>query len=186
MRRNGRVLILLTLMVACARQIPPHSLDNQYRYTCCNLRYERERVTERNLQQGSLLPAGTPVRIDEVRRNLVMFKPEGAPILMLIFVGREGYSSMDEYLESLFVAHDPRPSIARLPRAVRSAIAQAQVLPGMSREQVLMALGHPPTQLTPTLTGPNWRYYLTRREVLEVFFENDAVVRVSQQPDALW
>jgi len=54
----------------------------------------------------------------------------------------------------------------------------------MTRDQVLMALGYPPTELTPALTSPNWRYYISRREVLEVFFDDDAVTRVTQQADA--
>jgi hypothetical protein len=170
----------------CAQRLHPNPLEGQYRYTCCNVRYERERVAERNLQQGSLLPAGTRVRIDEIRKNRITFKPDGAPILMLVFVGREGYLSLDEYLERLFVTEDQRPAIEQLPKDVSSAVRQARVLPGMTRDQVLMALGYPPVDLTPVLSSPNWRYFLTRREVLEVFFESDTVVRVSQQTDAEW
>lgn len=186
MRRSIAPFVALLALVGCAQKPRPNPLDGQYRYTCCNVRYERERVSERNLQQGSVLPAGTRVRIDEIRKNRVMFKPDGAPILMLIFVGREGYLSFDEYLERLFVTEDQRPVIERLPGEVASAIRQARVLPGMTRDQVLMALGYPPVDLTPVLSSPNWRYFLSRREVLEVFFEDDEVARVSQQTDADW
>lgn len=184
MRRSVGALLALLALGGCAQKLRPNPLDGQYRYTCCNVRYERERVTERNLQQGSLLPAGTRVRIDEIRKNRIMFKPDAAPILMLIFEGREGYLSFDEYLERLFVTEEQRPVIDGLPDDIASAIRQARVLTGMTRDQVLMALGYPPVDLTPVLSSPNWRYFLSRREVLEVFFDNDAVVRVSQQTDA--
>jgi hypothetical protein len=185
-RSTYRVVLGMTLGLAlfagCAkRERVVHPLESQYRYVCCNLRYEKDRVTDRNEQRGSVLPVGTPVRIDEVWKNRVMFKPEDAPILQLFFKGREGYLSFDEYLDRIFLADDPRPRVARLPPNIAAAIRQATIIPGMTRDQVLMAIGYPPVELTPSLGSPNWRYFGVKNAVFEVFFDNDAVARVTQE-----
>jgi outer membrane protein assembly factor BamE (lipoprotein component of BamABCDE complex) len=59
-----------------------------------------------------------------------------------------------------------------------SAIHQAEVLEGMTKEQVLMALGYPPARLTPSLNSPNWRYLDGGKRTLEIFFEDGVVGRI--------
>lgn len=177
------LLSLGSVLLACRQpaQTILYPAVGQQRYLCCNLRYERDRVSERNVQQGTVLPVGTPVRIDEVRKNRVVFKPEGAPILTLFFRGKEGYLSLEEYLDRVFLTYDPRGKLTRLPEKVASAIRQATVVPGMTHDQVLMAVGYPPVDLTPALGSPNWRYPTPRHGVFEVFFDGGVVVRVAEQ-----
>jgi hypothetical protein len=186
LRRIAMVMLLVPLVgvpMACRQRTPTvfYPAVGQQRYVCCNLRYEKDRVSERNRQQGTVLPVGTPVRIDEVLKNRVVFKPEGAPILMLFFEGKEGYLQFDEYLDRVFLTEDPQLKLARVPEKIAAAIRQATVLPGMTRDQVLMAVGYPPADLTPMLTSPNWRYPMPKDGTLEVFFDRDTVARVSQQ-----
>ena len=71
--------------------------------------------------------------------------------------------------------------LARFPEKIAAAIRQATVLPGMTRDQLLMALGYPPGDFTTMLQSPNWRYPMPKDCTLEVSFDRDTVARVSQQ-----
>jgi hypothetical protein len=52
----------------------------------------------------------------------------------------------------------------------------------MTRAQVLLALGYPPADRTPSLDAPKWTYLAGRDDAFEVYFEGDAVARVHRDP----
>ncbi len=58
------------------------------------------------------------------------------------------------------MAEDPKVKLAGYPEKTRAAIAAMKVTPGMTREQVLMALGYPISSENPKLDAPVWRYWL--------------------------
>jgi outer membrane protein assembly factor BamE (lipoprotein component of BamABCDE complex) len=59
-------------------------------------------------------------------------------------------------------------------------IEQAQVEPGMTRDEVLMSLGYPPAHRTPSLDSPTWTYWANRWATFEVYFDGDRVSRVNR------
>ncbi len=69
----------LALAVACKEPTVPHPLANQFRYTCCNLHYEKPEITDANYLRGTLIPFGTRIQILEVRKDSVTFKAGTAP-----------------------------------------------------------------------------------------------------------
>ena len=64
---------------------------------------------------------------------------------------------------------------------VRRMIEEGTVGAGMTREQVLMALGYPPAHRTPRLDAPVWMYCADREDTFEVYFDGDRVSRVNRQ-----
>ena len=56
---------------------------------------------------------------------------------------------------------DPKAKIARFPPKVQQAIMAAKLSKGMTKEQVLMAVGYPISSENPNLAAPMWRYWLT-------------------------
>jgi hypothetical protein len=176
---KGSLLIFLAMLVAgCATQASlPHPLDGQRRYLCCNLHYEGPKVADVNYQQGALIPLGTPVTITEVRRNTVTFQPQGhQPITAVLKHGRKAID-VDTFANRLLVEHDPKPKLARMNAKVRQNVQSGVVEPGMTREQVLMALGYPPAHRTPSLESPQWTYWQNRWVSFVVWFEGDRVSR---------
>ena len=113
---------------------------------------------------------------------------------------------MDQYLNRIFLADDPhqklRAEMAPPPAAkgkktakgsksaaaaqaeaegkVVKLIEQAQVEPGMTRDEVLMSLGYPPAHRTPSLDSPTWTYWANRWATFEVYFDGDRVSRVNR------
>jgi len=166
-------------------------LNGQYRYTCCNIRYEKPEITDVNYQTGAIIPYGTRVQIIEVEKNAVRFQPAGHPEITLVYRhGRKIYP-FEQYLDRIFLADPPKG-----PAAVAAAsskkkgqapapaskfarqIEQGQVEPGMSKKDVLLALGYPPAHRTASLESPIWTYWRNRWETYMVYFDGDKVDRI--------
>jgi hypothetical protein len=200
-----RVVALATVVVAaagCKGPAVPSPLTNETRYLCCNLHYEKTKINDGNYGVGAVIPVGTPVTIQEVRRNQVTFVPQGHPPITLAYRYGKKALPFDEYLNRLFVAEDPR---LRLPRAVaerppargkkgkaraeapspkaeklRQNIEHGVVEVGMTRDQVLMAIGYPPAHQTPSLQSPVWTYWQNAWVSYQIQFDGDRVARVSR------
>ena len=183
---RAAVLLATLALAACKGPVVPSPLVGQTRYLCCNLHYERPEVTDVNYQQGALVPLGTRVQILEVRRSAVKFQPEGHPPITAVLKHGRKIITMETFIDRLLVEKDPR---AKLPRAagkkgaeqaerVRKAIEAGQVEVGMTREQVLMALGYPPAHRTPSLDAPQWTYWQNHWATFIVVFDGDRVSRI--------
>ena len=186
------MLLAVALAVACKGPVVPNPMTGEMRYTCCNMHYEKTAMTDVNFQQGVLIPYGTRVQILEVRRNSVKFQPQGHPPITLVRRYGKNAGSMDEYLDRLFPREDTH---AKLPVAtwtkkgkqssgdadkIRKNIETGSVDAGMTRDEVLMALGYPPAHRTPSLDTPMWTYWQNRWATFQVLFDGDRVSRVNR------
>ncbi|HJQ83286.1 MAG TPA: hypothetical protein VKA21_04375 [Candidatus Binatia bacterium] len=199
---RAAIVLAAVLAVACKGPSVPHPATGETRYTCCNMHYEKNEITDANYLKGTLIPLGTRVQIVEVRRNSVKFQAQGHPPITLFLRHGKDVIGMDQYLDRVFVRDDPH---ARLPRAeaprpvkgkkgggdgggkqaaeaerVRKLIEQGVVEPGMTRDQVILALGYPPVHRTPSLDSPMWTYWANRWATFEVYFDGDRVSRVNR------
>jgi hypothetical protein len=199
--RSAALGVLAAALAACKGPVVPSPLAGQSRYLCCNMHYEKPEITDVNYQRGTLIPVGTRVQIVEVRRNTVKFLPDGHPPITLSLRYGKDVLSMDQYMERIFVEQDPRASLRPPPvKATRGGkgskasaaaaeaaaaetekhIEQGIVDEGMTREQVLMALGYPPAHRTPSLDAATWTYWGNRWETFQVYFDGDRVSRVGR------
>lgn len=170
---------LLLFAAACPSELPHPAVDAT-RHLCCNLRYERTTISDVNYQRGTLIPYGTPVRITRVTRKGVVFEAPGYPPITLLFRYGRRVLTLDDYLERVLQRQDPRPEVARRPLPIREAITQGRVVPGMTRADVLHAIGHPPVHRTPSLGAPEWRYWQNRWEEFVVRFDGDRVTAIGR------
>jgi hypothetical protein len=203
-RRTGTIALaaLLAAAAACKGPAVPHPMQNETRYLCCNLHYEKTKINDANYAVGSLIPLGTPVQIQEVGRNQVTFVPAGHPPITLVYRYQKKALPFDEFLNRLFVAADPRANLPRATAAraqtsrkkgsrgappvdtraekVRQNIEHGVVDDGMTRDQVIMALGYPPAHETPSLQSPVWTYWQNAWARYQVYFDGDRVSRVAR------
>lgn len=77
---------------------------------------------------------------------------------------------MAEFERRYVLAEDPSRRLAAYPPRIREAIAAGKVARGMTRDQVIMALGYPITSYTETLDAPLWRYWFDRSTEYQVFW----------------
>ena len=192
----------LVLASACKGPSVPHPMTSQTRYLCCNMRYEKPEVSDANYLKGTLIPFGTRVQILEVGRKTVKFQPAGHPPITFVLKYGDKVLTMDQCLDRLFLAEDPHAKLMRVrddaapqkaPRKgerarnperasdrVGKLIDQGVVDVGMTRDQVLMALGYPPAHRTPALDAPVWTYWQNRWATMQVYFDGDRVARVER------
>ena len=198
-RRTALVLALaaaVSFVTGCPGPKVESPLNGQMRYTCCNIRYEKPDISDVNYQQGAIIPYGTRVQIIEVRKNEVKFLPVGHPEMTLVYKhGRKVYP-FEQYLDRIFLTNPPtlagssapvaaakgKKKAAAAPSANKFAkqIEQGLVEPGMTKAEVLMALGYPPAHRTPSLDQPIWTYWRNRWDVFMVYFDGDRVDRIGR------
>jgi hypothetical protein len=197
-RRTALPLVLaaaLPFVSGCPGPKVESPLNGQFRYTCCNIRYEKPEITDVNYQQGAIIPFGTRVQILEVRTNSVRFQPVGHPEMTLVYRhGRKVYP-FEQYLDRIFLSDQPRlagsaPASASKSKKGKAApapapkfehqIEQGLVEPGMTKAEVLMAIGYPPAHRTPSLESPIWTYWRNRWETFMVYFDGDRVDRIGR------
>jgi len=180
---------LATLLAACKGPVVPHPMTSETRYLCCNMHYEKTEISDVNYLKGTIIPFGTRVQVLEVRKSSVTFQPAGHPPLTLVLKYGKDAITMDQYLDRIFLREDPH---AKLPKAgkdkkqaaaaeqTRKLIEEGTVESGMTKEQVLTAIGYPPAHRTPSLSGSTWTYWQNRWVTMEVYFDGDKVSRVQR------
>ncbi|MBI4995651.1 MAG: hypothetical protein HZC22_01870, partial [Rhodocyclales bacterium] len=127
-------------------------------YTCCNFHYSGDWINDGNYAQLPMIPAGTPIRLKSIDRYIAYVEIEGRKYRLGLDYGRTAETT-EQWANKLIVKDDPKARLAAWSPAVRKAIQGGQVMPGMTKEQVIMSLGYPMTNENPRLDAPYWRYW---------------------------
>ena len=152
------------------------------RYTCCNLHYDSDRwVSDANWTLLPFMPAGTPIRVYEVRKDRAKAQAQGAPVWLGIEYSAK-QQTMQQYLDKLVVDQDPTARLAAYPADVQEAIRAGRVMTGMTREQVLMSLGYPSPDKTPSLERDRWAYRASDEAEFTVVWGADGRVASVEAP----
>jgi len=144
-------------------------------FTCCNLHYDSDTITDTNYTELPVLPAGTPVTVLGYGRNRATIDVDGKSMRLDHDEGR-AEESLDHWVNKLVIATDPRPKIGNYSQQVQAAIKAGKVVLGMTREQALIATGYPVTKTTKTLEAPVWRLWNSRRGEYQLNFGPDGTV----------
>jgi hypothetical protein len=175
-----RIVVVLGMVAVagCTPALSPQvlqSYQSRTLYTCCNLHHETEDISDANYYVGTVVPLGSPAKVQSAARKTVTVLVGGTTLRLQHAYGRE-QESFQQYLDKVLVAEDPKLKEARFPRSVQDAINDGRVERGMTREQVIMALGYPPTHRTPSLSAPTWTYWYNRWVTYQVAFDDAGVV----------
>lgn len=127
-------------------------------YACCNLHFSGDWISDSNLANLPFVPVGTPITVKSIDRYRAYVEVDGKPMRLGHDYGRE-QETTEQWVNKIVVLDDPKPKIARFAPNVRNAIAKGQLLRGMTREQVIMAVGHPQTNENPNPKAAYWRYW---------------------------
>ena len=167
--RIPRIAFLLAALAAAGCATVPDG------YTCCNLHYDHDRISDANWSNLPMIPAGAKIRVVEYGMNRATVEIDGKAIRIGHDYGRDREST-EAYVRKLIVAEDPRAVVATYTPEVRAAIFRGIVIPGMTREQVLIAVGYPPTHRTFTLDSSVWHLWASRHGRYEVHFNSEGTV----------
>jgi hypothetical protein len=153
-------------------------------YTCCNFHYENDWINDGNYAQLPMIPAGSPIRVIDYGRYRAQVEIDGKPFRLGLDYGRTAETT-EQWVAKLIVASDPKLKMAGYPNAVRQAIQNGQVMVGMTKEQVIMALGHPLTNENPRLDAPLWRYWWSSFGEYQVYWNGNRVSKVTGHPETV-
>jgi hypothetical protein len=125
-----------------------------------------------------------------VKGNRVTFQPLGHPALTLALKFGEKNLTMEQYLDRLFLTEDPHaqlgaPGSRDKKQAAenvrrRKLIEEGVVQKGMTKHDVLLALGYPPAHRTPSLDASSWTYWQNRWVTMVIHFDGDKVSRIER------
>lgn len=143
-------------------------------FACCNLRYNADWIGDSNAAQQSFIPLGTPLKVTKIDSYRASGDIGGKA--MRLGLDSKSRESLEQWLGKLVVSEDPRTKLARYEPGIRAAIANGQLVEGMNREQVLMAVGYPPSDENPTLDAPYWRYWWSPTAAYYVYWSKSGTV----------
>lgn len=126
-------------------------------FTCCNLHYENDWISDANWSSMPMIPAGASIKVVDYGRYRIDVEIDGRKMRLGLDYGRQ--QSLQAWANKIVVNEDPRRRIADLPAPVREAIRAGKIAIGMGRDEVIVALGYPPMHQTPSLNAPHWKYW---------------------------
>lgn len=151
--------------------------ESRYYYTQVGMWADRGvTVHGTNYRQGDHIPPGTEVRIHTARGNVIEFTIPEWDDRRIQMVNQDHHTRV--HLVDLFERTFGREEVdlSGKSQEVRVAIRQGQVIPGMTRNEVLKARGYPPFHETPSLEEDEWRYWIDRLLTRVVRFDEDGKV----------
>ena len=192
--RRSTAAFMVALLAACAGgpggaqpdTAAPRSQKTTYLqagYACCNLRYEGDQIKDSNLGQLPFIVAGTPVRVKTIDDHVAQVDVDGRP--MRLVLENRGAETIQQWLARIVVGEEPRTRLAAYPPAVRDAIRAGKLAKGMTREQVIMAVGYPQTSDKLPLDGSHWRYWWSGFSPYYVYWSRDKVSRIDGQGEVV-
>jgi hypothetical protein len=154
-------------------------------YLCCNMRSDSNGwISDINYNESGkqVVPLGTPAKVTRYGKNRLTFD---TPFSRKSYQIGNDYSrnlDMGSFAERYIVAEDPSKKFATFPPKIQNAIKTMKVMRGMTKEQVLMAIGYPIGNETPILED-SWRYwYWTFSPFTLHWDENGRIDRIETDP----
>lgn len=146
-------------------------------YLCCNMRSNGSWISDINYADPGtrIIAAGTPTKATGYGRYRVHVDIGGARQSIGNDYSRD--IDMGAFAQRYIVSEDPKAKLATYPAKVRSAITSARVSPGMTKEQVIMAVGYPVSSENPNLDAKMWRYWLSSFAEFQVMWDENGRVK---------
>lgn len=152
-------------------------------YTTANMWYEKpDNFCSINFHKGMLIPAGTKVEILKYRGHRINFSyKENGETYSYIHSTKHSKIKLDELFDRYFSKESVMAEggkFSKFTKREQEDIEQGIIVPGMSKDAVLMAYGYPPTHKTPNLTSDAWTYWNSRAGRIIVYFKDGVISKV--------
>lgn len=184
MIRLSTVLAAVIVIAACqsgSQQTPPAAqtqapASSQPLYLCCNVRTETDWLSDGGFLVGRIIPVGSPVKFLGSSRGVANVEIDGKRFRLSNEFGARA-EPFDQWLKKVLVAEDPTAKIKGYPQSVQSAIKSGKIARGMTKDQVVVALGHPPAHANANREAMDWTYHYNRWGRYIVMFDQNGRVR---------
>jgi hypothetical protein len=137
------------------------AVPEQPLYLCCNIRTESDWLSDGGYVTGRIMAAGTPVKLVETRRGVAYVEIDGRRFRLSNEFGNK-FETLDVWLKKVLVPQDPTKAIASYPQSIQSMVKSGKITKGMTKQQVIVALGYPPAHANSSLDVTDWTYMHNR------------------------
>ncbi|MDF9391779.1 hypothetical protein ELQ36_04540 [Methylococcus capsulatus] len=168
-------------MIACAPHYDPNAPALRTGYTCCNLHFEDDWISDGNYGENPFIAAGTPVKVYGYSGDCAYAEIGGRKMRLGHDYGRNE-ETLQHWVEKIVVTKDPKVRLAVFSPDVREAIRMGKVSGGMTKEQAIMAVGYPLTSETPSLDAPVWNYWLSSFDRYQLVWDKQGRMQVWADP----
>lgn len=150
-------------------------------YACCNLRYSGDWISDYSIGQNPFIAAGTPVTVKSIdaSSNRAYIEADGKPLRLGHDYGR-AQESTEQWVSKLIVADDPKVKLAKYSSTTQNAIREGKLMRGMTKEQVIMSVGYPPSHETPDLKVSPWKFYWSDFGPYYVHWSGNTVSKIGE------
>lgn len=154
--------------------------DNEY-YVQYSFFYKNDMTSSSNYREGTLIPINTKVRLQNIG-GYDIFGEKSFEIVTVdgrhrIVVGNnEDTSGVNlEQFKNRMLKKEP-VSLSEYTEQVQSFIRNGEPAKGMTKEMVLLAMGYPPYDLTPSLEEQNWIYKQAMFQKAYLIFNDSGIL----------
>jgi len=180
-----RFKVSLAIAVALAVVADPALADDKFMgYLCCNMRTDGSWISDINYDESgkTVIPVGTPIQVVGYGRQRVRIEIAGKKQAIGNDYSRD--LKLDAFARRYVTADNPSDKLAHFPKQIQDAITSMRLTKGMTREQVLMAVGYPVSSENPNLDAKVWRYWLSSFAEFRVSFDDRGLVTdIDGDPD---
>jgi len=153
----------------------PLPIVGQQYYTRHCFMHEKGVSKTTNYWRGTLVPINTQVTLVSMNDKKMTLRLASGETVKIENVEKFSKRSMSTIAHNL-LATQPVP-IDKFDPAIADAIKSGNMKMGMTKEQVVMARGHPPGHKTPSLDADTWLYWSSRLVIQTIVFDNGVLVR---------
>ncbi|MEM9070105.1 MAG: hypothetical protein AAGE52_16480 [Myxococcota bacterium] len=171
-----RLVPLILLLSACGASYVVDTEQELFLLTNLRPNARGDMTSVLGWRGTSVLPACTKVQLTDVGSREVRFRDANTGQRYRYLLHRSARTNVEEHINRYFGS--ACPNLSAYAPVDQQGIQQGVVLPGMSREAVVIALGYPPEHRTPTLEQATWTYWGERGHV-EVTFSGDHVASIN-------
>jgi hypothetical protein len=145
-------------------------------FTATNLRYSGDWISDSLLANYPVVPVGSRIKIGEYGSNRVSVLINGRKMRMGVDFGR-GKETIQQFVARATAAEDPRNTVAAYPDKIRNAIGAGQVVLGMTKAQVLIAMGRPSANRFTSMSANEWVYSTEELEEIFMVFDDAGLLK---------
>ncbi len=175
------LLALAMMLAGCAREIVVAEVLQQPLespvYTKCNLWYVNcDNISCLNIQQGRIIPFGTEIIPIKATDSKLTFKTKhDGQQYTIHFDNQLMMITMQDYIGQIFTLRKPEELVQKINPEMLTRIRQGDVVPGMSKNEVLLTYGTPAAFRTPSRQNSTWVYWIAEDKTIRVVFRGDRV-----------
>lgn len=178
MKITRTVIAVMALfgLAGCTTVQPP-----EY-YTQVNIWYmDPSDIRTTNYHEGAILPFGTKVTVNGLHRDLVRFTT-ASEIGFTLYL-KHSLISMEDNFYRYFSTEDPTlpgTPYDSFTEMEKENLKKGNVVLGMSKSAVLASYGFPPSHVNPDLNADFWRYWMSFREEVHIYFKDNLVSEIKK------